>query len=187
MKRKLSLLFALIMIAQMTACSESPVQEESTSAAESAITADTAESEEIETVPEETFPELTTLPAGLSYDGYDIKIYSFEHSRYKWEHVAEELTGEALNDAIFYRNSNTSELLDVKITAIINKWDNTDFRTKVTAAVMSGRQMAEDIGFLIKFADRMVNAVCCPVERKMPENMKQKLDEYLCRKRPEGK
>ena len=56
-----------------------------------------------------------------------------------------------------------------------------------TAAVMSGRQMAEDIGFLVKFTDRMANAVCCPVAREMPENMKQKLDEYLCRKRPEGR
>ena len=56
-----------------------------------------------------------------------------------------------------------------------------------TVAVMSGRQMAEDIGFLVKFTDRMANAACCPVERKMPENMKTKLDEYLCRKRPEGK
>ncbi len=140
MKRKLSLLFALIMIAQMTACSESPVQEETQAAAESSLTADdaAAESEIVETVPEETFPELTTLPEGLNYEGYEIKIYSFDHSRYKWEHVADELTGEALNDAIFYRNSNTAELLDVKITAIINKWDNNDFRTKVTAAVMSG-------------------------------------------------
>jgi len=56
-----------------------------------------------------------------------------------------------------------------------------------TVAVMSGRQMAEDIGFLVKFTGRMANAACCPVAREMPENMKQKLDEYLCRKRPEGK
>jgi hypothetical protein len=90
----------------MTACSESPVQEETKAAAESSLTADDAatESEVVETVPEETFPELTTLPEGLNYEGYEIKIYSFDHSRYKWEHVADELTGEALNDAIFYNH-----------------------------------------------------------------------------------
>lgn len=56
-----------------------------------------------------------------------------------------------------------------------------------TAAVMSGEQMRTDIGFIVAFADRMANAVYCPVERKMPDNMKTKLDEYLCRKRPEDK
>lgn len=56
-----------------------------------------------------------------------------------------------------------------------------------TMALMKGEQMAEDIDFLIAFTDRMANAQVCPVKREMPENMKQKLDEYLCRKRPEKK
>lgn len=56
-----------------------------------------------------------------------------------------------------------------------------------TMALMKGEQMAEDIDFLIAFTDRMANARICPVKREMPENMKQKLDEYLCRKRPEKK
>lgn len=53
-----------------------------------------------------------------------------------------------------------------------------------TMAVMSGEQMAADIDFLIAFSDRMANARRCPVAREIPENMKEKLDEYLCRKRP---
>lgn len=53
-----------------------------------------------------------------------------------------------------------------------------------TMAVMSGEQMAKDIDFLIAFSDRMANAKRCPVNREIPENMKEKLDEYLCRKRP---
>ena len=56
-----------------------------------------------------------------------------------------------------------------------------------TQALMSGEQMAADIDFLIAFADRMANAQRCPVAREMPENMVKKLDEYLCRKRPEKK
>ena len=52
-----------------------------------------------------------------------------------------------------------------------------------TAALMSGEQMVEDIDFLIAFVNRMANAVRCPVAREMPDNMKEKLDIYLTRKR----
>lgn len=54
-----------------------------------------------------------------------------------------------------------------------------------TMKLMKGAQMAEDIDFLIAFADRMANARLCPVKREMPDNMKEKLDTYLCRKRPQ--
>ncbi len=53
-----------------------------------------------------------------------------------------------------------------------------------TMAVMSGGQMVEDIDFLNAFSNRMANAVRMPAAREMPENMKEKLDNYLCRKRP---
>lgn len=56
-----------------------------------------------------------------------------------------------------------------------------------TVALMRAEQMQEDIAFLVKFADRMANAVRCPVAREIPENMKEKLEEYLCRKRPQKK
>lgn len=56
-----------------------------------------------------------------------------------------------------------------------------------TAAVMSATQIQQDIDFIIAFVDRMVNAVRCPISREMPENMKEKLDEYLTRKRPKDK
>lgn len=52
-----------------------------------------------------------------------------------------------------------------------------------TMAVMSERQMVEDIAFLISFTDRMANAMRLPVTREMPDNMKEKLDIYLARKR----
>ena len=52
-----------------------------------------------------------------------------------------------------------------------------------TLDLMKGEQMVEDIDFLIAFAGRMVNAVRCPVAKEIPDNMKDKLDIYLCRKR----
>ena len=53
-----------------------------------------------------------------------------------------------------------------------------------TMALMKGEQMVEDIDFIICFTQRMANAARCPVAREMPENMKEKLDTYLNRKRP---
>ena len=52
-----------------------------------------------------------------------------------------------------------------------------------TVALMKGEQMAEDIDFIIAFCERMANAAYFPVAREMPENMKEKLDVYLNRKR----
>lgn len=56
-----------------------------------------------------------------------------------------------------------------------------------TMAVMKGEHMVKDIEFIVAFADRMANAKRCPVERKIPDNMKDKLDVYLNRKRGERK
>lgn len=55
-----------------------------------------------------------------------------------------------------------------------------------TMKLMKGAQMVEDIDFLIAFTSRMANAKLCPVKREMPDNMKEKLDTYLCRKRPQA-
>ncbi len=52
-----------------------------------------------------------------------------------------------------------------------------------TIALMKGEQMEADIAFICAFASRMANAMRCPVAREMPDNMKEKLDNYLCRKR----
>lgn len=55
-----------------------------------------------------------------------------------------------------------------------------------TLRVMKPEQMAKDIAFIQAFMERMLNARCCPVKRVIPENMKEKLDEYLARKRPKN-
>ena len=52
-----------------------------------------------------------------------------------------------------------------------------------TAVLVRIEQMQADIAFITAFAERMANAKCCPVSKTMPEEMKGKLDEYLCRKR----
>lgn len=52
-----------------------------------------------------------------------------------------------------------------------------------TMDVMSGCQMMEDIAFITAFTKRMANAARCPVGREIPDNVKEKLDIYLTRKR----
>ena len=52
-----------------------------------------------------------------------------------------------------------------------------------TVAVMKGDHMVEDIDFIVAFTDRMANAKRCPVAREIPDNVKEKLDVYLLRKR----
>jgi len=52
-----------------------------------------------------------------------------------------------------------------------------------TVEVMKGEQMVRDIEFIIAFTARMANAKRCPVAREIPDNMKDKLDIYLARKR----
>ena len=52
-----------------------------------------------------------------------------------------------------------------------------------TLAVMKAEHLLEDVEFILSFADRMANAARCPVAKEMPQNMKDKLDIYLLRKR----
>lgn len=52
-----------------------------------------------------------------------------------------------------------------------------------TLKVMKASQLLEDMSHIISFADRMANAKNCPVKREIPENIKEKLDVYMFRKR----
>ena len=52
-----------------------------------------------------------------------------------------------------------------------------------TIKVMKAAQIVEDMEFVIAFTERMANAKNCPVKREIPENIKEKLDIYLFRKR----
>ena len=52
-----------------------------------------------------------------------------------------------------------------------------------TMKVMSAPQMQKDMDYINAFVAQMVNAKQFPVAKEMPDNMKDKLDIYLCRKR----
>ena len=65
-----------------------------------------------------------------------------------------------------------------ELAPIHNRYDTLD--------VMKAEQMLSDIDFITVFSDRMTNAALCPVAREIPDNVKEKLDEYLLRKRPKS-
>lgn len=54
-----------------------------------------------------------------------------------------------------------------------------------TAAVLSPERIRDDSLFIAAFAERMAGAVRCPVERSIPQKVKDELDVYLNRKRRE--
>ena len=56
-----------------------------------------------------------------------------------------------------------------------------------TAKVMNAEQMLIDIDFINRFVSLMANAAKCPVSKEIPESMKEKLDNYLGRKREKKK
>ena len=58
---------------------------------------------------------------------------------------------------------------------IHNRYDTMD--------VMKAEHMAKDVAFITAFTEHMACAKHCPVSKEIPENMKEKLDIYLNRKR----
>ena len=52
-----------------------------------------------------------------------------------------------------------------------------------TKKLIKTENMQSDIAFITAFAERMANAERCPVSKVIPDNMKEKLDKYLLRKR----
>lgn len=60
-------------------------------------------------------------------------------------------------------------------TTIHNRYDTMD--------TLNMDNLEADIAFVGSFLDQMAKAACCPVNREMPEKMKEELDIYLNRKR----
>ena len=52
-----------------------------------------------------------------------------------------------------------------------------------TAEIIKVENMETDIELITVFAERMANAVFCPIRKEIPDNVKEKIDEYLCRTR----
>ncbi|MBQ7312015.1 MAG: hypothetical protein IJW81_00340, partial [Clostridia bacterium] len=109
-------LAALLLVSALNACSEGTA--ENSPAAENTPAADTvtAETPAEETVPEETEPEYVLgLPENLDNQGAAVTVLGWQHYE-DVEFDSEELNGEIVNDAIFNRNLEVEENLNVTLT-----------------------------------------------------------------------
>ncbi len=103
-KNLLCLFLALLMTLPFASCGDSATAE---------TTADTAAAETVETEPEVVDP-LAHLPAE-DYQGYEFRMLIRNADNWIDDMIAEELTGETVNDAVFKRNSETSERYNITI------------------------------------------------------------------------
>ena len=130
-KKAVTLLLLSSMIASSFAsCSNSPVQEGETSAASSSDTV-----EEVQAEPEEVFDPYTGLPAA-DYEGHEFNMLIRPNERWISDMYAEEMTGDAITDAIFQRNAAVGDKFNVSIKCI----ESTDYNydTSAIAAITAG-------------------------------------------------
>ncbi len=116
MKKTFALVLALLMLAAtaMTSCSESTQNAETTTGGDSAATPTAGE----ETAPEEEETRATANVPDSDFEGYTFTIHCSSNSEYSIiqnDFAAEELTGEAINDAKFNRLVAVGEKLNISI------------------------------------------------------------------------
>lgn len=119
MKKKLSLILALLMLCPTFAACAEGESEETVGSSDSVASADAADSTVVE---EET--EITrhntpdNLPDGLDFNATDINFIHENGDGHKRELYVEEDTGDALDSAIYARNIAVEDRLNVKLVPI---------------------------------------------------------------------
>lgn len=118
MKRLTSILLALLlaMPAVLTACAESEENPESTAKTQDITTADSS----AETETPETERIYADVPADADFEGYEFNINCSSNSEFsviRNDFYAEDITGEAINDARYMRNIAVGEKLNVTIVS----------------------------------------------------------------------
>ena len=135
------LLAAMLLVPALAACSSGETEPSQTSAgsAGSSVTAQTPADTTAETEPEpaETAPTLSFDKQ--NYGGTAFHILTCVEADY--EYLAEGETGERVNDAIFARNRNAEEYLNVDLDVIYESgsWANRDlYNGIITQSIMAG-------------------------------------------------
>ncbi len=93
-------------------------------------------------VTEETTSEeiKDNLPSDLNYNGYEFRIYGINSAEEMW--FSEELNGEVLNDAIYQRNAEVEERLNIKF-----KFDMTNGDIVSTANIIKNSVLSQSDDF----------------------------------------
>ncbi len=117
MKKLTAALLAALILFSAVSCSESAENAKTSAETSPTQTTDSPSAEE-ETVPEEeTDPTYADKIAAVDYDGWTLNIANDGlNPEYFSSFTAEELTGDALNDAIYDRNIRVSDKFNITIT-----------------------------------------------------------------------
>ncbi len=130
--RKLSLLTALILVAQtVAACGSSSTQSNETTAGSNDTTAPL----------ETTAPPLTDNLPDVKFDGEEINILAAVE-QWKGDYFFEEASGDVLSDAVYERNQRVQERFDVKLNYNIH--NGYAAGTAAVSAALSGAVMSGD-------------------------------------------
>lgn len=122
--RFLCLFLALLMTLPLASCS-------------STETTDTTDTTVSDTTVEETeaADPLEHLPS-TDYEGYEFRMLIRNHEDWIADQIAEELTGETVNDAVFKRNSTTEERYNIEIT--YNPSSHHNYETDAKPLILAG-------------------------------------------------
>lgn len=128
MKRPASLLLAMLMIASLlSACSNGNTE----------TTTDTTATDVV-TAPVETETELTHGLTGYDFGGES--YVSLVRTEKLHHFTAEEYTGEALNDAVYNRNTLVTEEFNVALSFVDVVSDRTTFNNTISTSILAQDQ-----------------------------------------------
>lgn len=119
--RFLCLLLALLMTLPLSSCGST----DTTDTGDTTANADTTPTET------ETTDPLAHLPT-TDYEGYDFRLQLRNDDKWVADQVAEEMTGEVVNDAVYKRNSETMDRYNIVITHTRSSNANGDMDAKAT-------------------------------------------------------
>ena len=133
MKKKIiTMLLAMLILLQTVACAESSENPDDVSADPAVTTTDVGASEEAaaETEPEDSIESVIAQFGDRDYDGYSFRILDREGSWGTVDVMAEEMTGEAINDGVLERNNLLEEKLNV---VVVEQREDSPVNTMKTA------------------------------------------------------
>ncbi|MBQ9819648.1 MAG: hypothetical protein IJM60_05145 [Bacteroidales bacterium] len=156
MKRKLTAIFLamLMVMAAFAGCSQSTENAATDADAQNAGQSQASPGstdEAVETEPERLYAD---VPADANFGGDDFNILCSSNAEYgtvKDDFFAEEITGEAINDARFNRNATVGDQLNVKIVPIDADVGSGAGQSLITQDVKSGTG-AYDLAFCCGYA-----------------------------------
>ena len=134
------LLAALMLVSSLVACGKTEAPETTTTAPSENVGGDTATT----TVPAETEAPEPTVEDILGFKQTDNENYEFHMLIAKtdeYEHLADTLTGDLVNDAVYARNTQVEEFfnIDLQIKSLPCAWaDRQTFTAEVSKQVLAG-------------------------------------------------